>query len=251
MTHFRKIWNERTNGYLAEISKLGLSKQEIHQKFLEKFPNSEVTETAIRNQLSRLHLVPPAPHSSTRRRPLYSEQIKKQYVKIKVAQPSTWIQKHRWVWEETHPGEELTDPHKHCFIFLDGNIRNFAPDNIERIDRDLQPYYIQCGGCAKGDPELTKLHIVQAQLKRARFNAGEKIGLVKVYKNNNSTSRVFIDESKERSREYVRRPEIRKRNAEKRKAYLQDLRANHPEKYAELLRKNRERRRKKNDKTGS
>ena len=67
-----------------------------------------------------------------RHRPVGSLQIKKEYVRIKVAEPNHWMQYQRYVWEQAHPGESAEGM---TVIFLDGNNRNFDPSNLERVTR--------------------------------------------------------------------------------------------------------------------
>ena len=173
MKKFRKIWDEKTNGFLAKVK--DLPRQEGYEKFMKKFPDSEVSFTAFKNQMSRSGLAPHFAHGSTKSKPLYSEQIKKGYVKIKVAQPNVWMMKSKWVYQETHPGEDLTE--RSNYIFLDGNNRNFDPKNIERVPLYLMGIFANEGGCIKGQPELTKLNVLKAKLKWAALNAAEKVGL--------------------------------------------------------------------------
>lgn len=67
-----------------------------------------------------------------RHRPVGSLQTKKGYVRIKVAEPNVWMQYQRYIWEQHHPGESATGK---TVIFLDGDNRNFSPDNLECITR--------------------------------------------------------------------------------------------------------------------
>lgn len=168
------VWTKEKCEFVKECSFLPFDK--AYEKFCKRF-GTETTRTAYRNQRSRMGL---SKHinfkrSSTKKRPLYSEHENKGYIFIKVAQPSTWISKARWVWQETHPGElvEETD----CFYFLDGNNRNFNPENIERVEKRLEPIIPQTGGIVKGDPEASKINILRARLKLATFDMAEKAGL--------------------------------------------------------------------------
>lgn len=67
-----------------------------------------------------------------RHRPVGSLQIKKGYVRIKVAEPNHWMQYQRFVWEQAHPGESAAGM---TVIFMDGDNRNFDPSNLERVTR--------------------------------------------------------------------------------------------------------------------
>lgn len=237
MMRFRKIWNEETNGFLTENK--ALSREELHKAFMERFPNSEVSFTALCNQLSRLGLRPHLAHGSTRQRPLYSEQVKKEYVRIKIAQPNVWISKSKWVYMETHPWEDFTE--RSNYIFLDGNNRNFHPDNIMRLPLRMASIFSNLGGCVKGKPEITRLRVLQAHLISRMLDRAEEIGLAKNY----GMGRVLLAEQKWRRKEYTARPEVKARIAARARKRLHRMKEEEPERYAEMLRKSRERRRKK------
>lgn len=149
--------------------------EESFKLFCEHFKDDPTTETAYRNQRSRMHIAKSFTHGSTKIRPLYSEHVKKDLVYIKVAQPNTWISKARWVYLETHPGE-VDDP-DYYFIFLDGNNRNFDPDNIYKIHKRVLPVVISLGGMCKGDPEKTKIRCIQAKLRVTQMDLMEKKGM--------------------------------------------------------------------------
>lgn len=235
MKHFRKIWDERTNGFIIAHKELEFSDQ--YRLFLETFPDSEVSETAYRNQCSRLGTRPHREPHSTRVRPLYSEQEKKGYVRIKIAMPNVWISKAKWVYQETHPWDITEEDSE--YIFVDGNNRNFSPDNIERLPRRLQPEFIRQGGTCSDSPELTRLRIQNARLKFACFDAGEKLGLVR----DNGGGRVFVEDFKikqrERQRKYRADPERYARIKENLRKRRHELKTNNPQKYREILEKHR------------
>ena len=154
----------------------GQDRETAYKAFCEKFTG--ITATAFYNQRSRSGVSPKKPHGTNKRAKLYEERIKSGYVQIKVAEPSTWISKTRWVWEETHPGEqtEKTDN----FIFLNGNNRDFRPVNIERIERKYRILFLKFGGVDE-NPEVTKIRILQAKMRAAQLDLGEKIGTVRLY----------------------------------------------------------------------
>lgn len=62
-------------------------------------------------------------------------QVKKGYVRIKVAEPNVWMQYQRYVWEREHPGDSAEGC---AVLFMDGNTRNFDPSNLERVTRAEQ-----------------------------------------------------------------------------------------------------------------
>lgn len=156
----------------------GQDRETSYKAFCEKFTG--ITATAFNNQRSRSGISPKRPHCSNKRAKLYEERVKSGYVVIKVAEPCTWISKARWVYEETNPGEktEKTDN----FIFLNGNNRDFSPANIERIESRYRLLFLKFGGADKNS-EITKIRILQAKMRSAQLDLGEKIGKVKIDKN--------------------------------------------------------------------
>lgn len=150
--------------------------------------------------------------------PLYSEQLKKKYVRIKIAQPNVWMQKGEWVWKETHPELLSTVEPTDSYYFLDGDNRNFAPDNIERVKRREQILLIHYGGIIKGNPEQSRLNLARARLRLAMLDAGQKAGLV----------------SKTRGGRY-----FRSERAKSVRERIAKLKAENPEKYKELIHKKR------------
>lgn len=238
MKHFRKIWDDEKHKWLMEHKEM--NRKEAYGLFLKSFSDvSDVTRCAFNNERSRIGAVNyKAAHGSTLSRPLYSEQIKKGYVRIKVAQPNVWKTKSRWVYEETHPWEDFSE--RSNYIFLDGDNRNFAPDNIERVPLKLMGVFNSLGGCAKGKPEITRLRILQAKLKVAQLDAGEKLGDVVKY----GSSRISRKEKAALMREKYRTTEYKVKRNEQQRKRLRKMKEENPEKYAEILRKNRERRRK-------
>lgn len=235
MTHFRKIWDEQKRRWM--LAHKDLPRREAYREFLNAFPDAQdVTETAFYNQRSRIGAAKThAVHGTTKARPLYSEQIKKGYVRIKIAQPNVWVSKAKWVYMETHPWEDFTE--RSNYIFLDGNTRNFAPQNIERVPLSVMGIFNLMGGTQKGEPELTKIRVLQAKLRYATTDAGEKLGLTK---NIGKQRRVFTEEYNAKVRAYYQRPEVKARIAQNNKRYRQKLKSENPEKYQAKLAQHRE-----------
>lgn len=152
----------------------GMNREVAYQKFIEQF-GEVITPTAFHNQRSRSGASPSRPHGSNRKRPLYSESNAKKYTIIKVAEPDVWISKARWIYEETHPGE-LTEPGDE-FHFANGNKNDYSPENIIKVQQKERTIFIQLGG-ADQDPDVTKTRLLQAKLKVAQLDLGERIGLV-------------------------------------------------------------------------
>lgn len=85
----------------------------------------------------------------------------KGFVKIKTAQPNIWRLKHHIVYEKSY-GEKIKCGEK--IIFLDGNKRNFAIDNLVKIPRREQILLAKIG-IKSNNPEITKAIINVAKIK--------------------------------------------------------------------------------------
>lgn len=243
MKKFRKVWTEEINAWLKTTK--GMTPREAYALFLKTYPNiTDVTRIAFCNQRSRMGAAGPSynPKKARKIRPLYSEQIKKGYVRIKIAQPNVWVSKAKWVYMETHPEEyEICSTTKANYIFLDGNTRNFHPDNIARVPLNIISVFNSLGGTVDEKPELTQLRLTQAILKSKTLDIMEKCGKVNKY----ATYRSDKQKAHERYLEAKARPGFKEYQREVARKYIQRLKVERPEKYAEILKRNRERRRKK------
>lgn len=198
MKKFRKIWDEEKHKWLM-VNK-GVPVDICYEFFLLDFPDaSDVSFAAFKNERSRVGAVMlHTKHYPRTPRPLYSEQVKKGYVRIKIAQPNKWISKAKWVYMNAHPNEDLSE--RSNYIFLDGDNRNFSPDNIARVPLKILGIFNRLGGTGES-AEITRARIVLAKLKHARLDVGENLGLVRKF----GTSRVFKDEHNEKMKNYRRR----------------------------------------------
>lgn len=192
-------WTDEYIAYLFELTNVKLKKDRV-KMFKQKFPESDFTENAIATKMSEVGASRKRDYSWNKKQ-LYSERVKKGYFQIKVAQPNVWWQKQRWVYLETHPEEYNDIGEKDCFYFLDGNNRNFNPENIVRVKRREQSVFQNLGGVVKGHPEITKLHLLQARLKLAMLDVGEKQNLTVRY----NSGRVFREELNEKARVYQKK----------------------------------------------
>jgi len=236
MKHFRKIWDDEKNAFIKSTK--GMAPGDAYAAFLEKFPGADVTRTAFCNQRSRLGAAGVCTNAKTSRkpRPLYSEQVKKGYVRIKIAQPNVWISKAQFVYQNAHPEEDFSECSN--YIFLDGDTRNFEPGNIARVPLSLMGIFCQMGGQVEGDAEATRLRLAQAKLKKTQLDLGEKIGEVVKY----GHSRKFRDELNAYARQYSKRvsddPERRRKRSKRQWEYEKRRQATDPE-YCERLRRYR------------
>ena len=234
MKHFRKIWDKEKHDWIHAHKDMNRNK--AYELFCKAFPEADITKIAFFNERSRIGASRcdwVGRHNRTAR-PLYSEQIKKGYVRIKIAQPSVWVSKAKWVYMETHPWEDFSE--RSNYVFLDGNNRNFSPENIERVPLKIMGVFNLMGGCEYGNPEVTKLRILQAKLKVAQLDVGEKLNLVK----NNGAGRCFIEEHKAKMRAYVVRPEVKERQAKNARERMRRLKVENPAKYRAILDYNNE-----------
>ena len=242
MKKFRKVWTPEINEWLKTTK--GMTPGEAYALFLKTYPDiKDVTRIAFCNQRSRMGAAGPSynPKFSRAPRSLYSEQIKKGYVRIKIAQPNVWISKAKWVYMETHPEEyEICSTTRANYIFLDGNTRNFHPDNIARVPLNIISIFNNLGGTIKGEPELTRLRLTQAILKSKILDKMEECGKVNKY----ATFRSDKERAHEHYLKAKARPGYKEHQREVQREYIRRLKVERPEKYAEILRKNRERRKK-------
>ena len=176
MKNFRKIWDDEKNAFVKSTK--GMTPGDAYAAFLERYPGIDVTRVAFCNQRSRLGAagVCTNPNFARTPKPLYSEQIKKGLVRIKIAQPNVWISKAQFVYMQAHPEEDYSE--RSNYIFLDGDTRNFNPDNIARVSLKIIGIFAQMGGTVRGNAEATRIRLAQAKLKSATYDLGEKIGTV-------------------------------------------------------------------------
>jgi hypothetical protein len=92
-------------------------------------------------------------------------QVKKNYVRIKVAEPNRWMQYQRYVWEQNHPGESAEGK---TVIFMDGNNRNFDPNNLECVERGELSVMSAMGCTAESTREERELFLLRARLVCAK-----------------------------------------------------------------------------------
>ena len=234
MKHFRKVWTAEINEWLKTTK--GMTAKDAYSAFLKQFPAvTDVSYLAFKNQRSRVGASAEykGNHVSRKPKPLMSEHFKKGYVRIKVAQPNVWMMKQKYIYMINHPEEDLTE--RSNYVFLDGNNRNFASENIARVELKYMGLLNKLGGCVKGQPEIMRLRIAEAKLKYATMDVAEKLGLTT---RSAHGGRVILEERNRKAREYQR--SRREYQNEKARKYRARLKAEKPEKYEEILRKHRE-----------
>lgn len=107
----------------------------------------------------------PRGHKHWRHRPVGSFQIKKGYLRIKVAEPNQWMQYQRYVWEQHHPGQSAEGK---TVIFMDGNTRNFDPTNLESVERGELSVMAELGCTTNATREEREIYLLRARVICAR-----------------------------------------------------------------------------------
>ena len=80
-------------------------------------------------------------------------------VLIKIAEPNTWVQKHRYIWEQ-HYGKI---PEGYFVLFLDKNRRNFDIDNLALVSQKDYLKMLSTRTYSE-NKDITKLAILNAQM---------------------------------------------------------------------------------------
>ncbi len=196
-----------------------------------------------------------------RHRPVGSFQDKKGYIRIKVAEPNKWMQYQRYVWEQNHPGQSAEGK---TVIFMDGNIRNFDPSNLECVERGELSVMAALGCTAESSREERELYLLRARLVYAKSKIfGSKEAARRHNKMNYERKKddpeVKAKRSayaKKRMAEIMADPVRHQEHLEKQRAYREKnrerinkwanerrayLKANEPDKYQERLLKERAR----------
>ena len=143
--------------------------EEINKRFGRKFTDKAVCSHCYENNiqlgLCYSHSDVPRGEAHWRHRPVGSMQVKKNYVRIKVAEPNRWMQYQRYVWEQHHPGESAEGK---TVIFMDGNNRNFDPSNLECVERGELSVMSAMGCTAESSREERELFLLRARLVCAK-----------------------------------------------------------------------------------
>lgn len=108
------------------------------------------------------------PHNT---QPVGSESIDQDgYTKVKVAQPSKWMLKHRYLWEQA-TGEKLQKGDR--IIFLDGNRQNITAENLAKVSGS-QLARLNQNHLLYSDAELSKTGVLMAKLLEAKAKAEKR-----------------------------------------------------------------------------
>lgn len=108
------------------------------------------------------------PHNT---QPVGSESIDKDgYIRVKVAQPSKWMLKHRYLWEQV-TGEKLRKGDR--VIFLDGNKRNITAENLAKVSGS-QLARLNQNHLLYSDADLSRTGVLMAKLLEAKTKAEKR-----------------------------------------------------------------------------
>ena len=143
--------------------------EEINKRFGREFTDRAVCahcyENGIQLGLCYSNSDVPRGEKHWRHRPVGSFQEKKGYIRIKVAEPNKWMQYQRYVWEQNHPGQSAEGK---TVIFMDGNIRNFDPSNLECVERGELSVMAELGCTAESSREEREQYLLRARLVCAK-----------------------------------------------------------------------------------
>lgn len=229
----KRKWTEKEDNWILQNTKG--TRTELYERFIKEVP-SDKSKDAFFSRRCKLG-VSKKVYATKQGRPLYSERFTKGRVFIKVAQPNVWINKAKYVYMQHFPNADYTEPS--FYVFLDGDIHNFDINNIAKVPMKLIGIFNKLGGVEKGNPELTKLKILQAKLKSKQLDAGEKIGLVTKH-SKNSNSRYFKEERNIRERIRNKDPKLIEKRRKRDRKKLKYMKQFEPEKYQRRLEKLRE-----------
>lgn len=168
-----------------------------------------------------------------RHRTVGSFQTKKGYIRIKVAEPNVWMQYQRYIWEQQHPGESAAGK---TVIFLDGDNRNFNPDNLECITRKEMAVMNELGNRAGLSRDERVAILTMARIKLAK---SDLLGSKDAQRLRNKMRYDAIKNSPEfkerRHQNYLRRKERMKSDDALREKYNQKQRERRTKKCQEKM----------------
>lgn len=143
------------------------TKEDFRLLLEEKF-NMEITMEALRRYLNRNNIEARytnyAKHNVRKdtvyKRPIGSEQVTKDGVFIKVAQPDVWRRKSRVMYEKYHNCKLKDDEY---IVFLNHNNNDFSKENLAKSSlREIA--YLHNKEMYSSNPSLTRLGLLTAKL---------------------------------------------------------------------------------------
>ena len=91
-----------------------------------------------------------------------AKETKNGYIKVKVAEPNTWVWKHVSVWEKANG----TRPEGHAIIFIDADVNNCDLENLICVPRGVLARLNRWSDFKTLSPELRKTRILTALLEQ-------------------------------------------------------------------------------------
>ena len=143
-------------------------KKEEFRLLLENKFNMQITTDALRRYLNRKHIkaryIDYVKHNvrknTTYKRPVGAEQITKDGVFIKVAQPDKWRRKSRVMYEKYHNCELKENEY---IIFLNKNNNDFSKENLMKTSLK-EMAYLRNKEMYSSNPKITELGLLTAKL---------------------------------------------------------------------------------------
>lgn len=226
-----KKWQKEHEDFLKENPVKSNQLKNLFIAFCLFFPNF-TTYNGFKNRRCDLGIVSRiVPKESYRRKPLLSENVKKGFVRVKIAEHK-WVQKQKWLWE-CHYGIRV--PKGWNVLFLDGNNRNFDINNIYPLPLELCGLFLgHTSGVIKGNRQATLLNIQIARTMHAMFNFAKKMDLVSPSGSlRYEVARRAYNARKKRlaSMSESEREEKRQKTLMQHREYYQRLKTENPEEY--------------------
>lgn len=181
----------------------------INERFGTHFTRNALTTHCTDKQIN-LGLVTRKLKKNFNQRPLFSEQIKKGMVRVKVAEPNVWKQKQVYVYEKAHNCKVLKG---NVVVFLNCNTRDFSPENLYMLTRGELGVINRHFNGFSTNRDISMSYILQAKIKLARHKKAKEIGDLNSSNNIKSDAKAIYEKNK-------RNPEWReKRNSYQKKYY--------------------------------
>lgn len=188
----------------------------INERFGTHFTRNAFTTHCTDKQIN-LGLVTRKLKKNFNQRPLFSEQIKKEMVRVKVAEPNVWKQKQVYVYEKAH---NCKVPKGNVVVFLNCNTRDFSPENLYMLTRGELGVINRHFNGFSTNRDISMSYILQAKIKLARHKKAKEIGDLNSSNNIKSDAKAIYEKNK-------RNPEWReKRNSYQKKYYRTHKRDN-------------------------
>ena len=181
------------------LNNKNLKNKDLYNLFCQTFPDMKITQAGLDTKRVRLGGAKyQFPHKKTRNceSPLLHEKIKKNTVLIKVQQPNVYVLKARYIWEKEHPEDKVKNTEQ--ILHLDGDYKNNEIENLLKVPTSIMGAFNNIQNKPYNDREQMKILIAKLILHDKILIQGEKIGIVKVFRNKQGKIKVRkLKENKE------------------------------------------------------